>query len=367
MVSMTAFSRMEYIDAIPFAENTSQTLRTNGGIIPNDRFMAGLILEFRGRLTMPAATGPTAVQGDAHAAIIERVTVEGFHRIRRQQEKFIDMRGSDLEQLQKYYNPSPFIKTPTTISVTASATNDMTVQIQIPFTPLRVPVNTAAGYLLDAPNYESLKLTVQYADFRNVVVPGTTAATWSALGSATGTPECRVYGMFALHPNRFAGFVPGRIYRYFQEVTGSPVTTTANEVRLWDIPRGFDVRSIMLKTGTKATNTTAGNNSYATLTDYLTELRVNLGLGKYIRRYLDGGSNYADIASSYNLPGRVTGLNLIDFAQYGNLGEVLNTRPLISGPTGNVELYLQSNVTGAANQSLTAVIEEIRYRPITQR
>lgn len=366
MVSMTAFSRMEYIDAVPFNENTSQTLRTNGGIIPNDRFLANLVLEFRGRLTMPAATGPSAVQGDAHAGIIERVTVEGFHRVRRQQEKFIDLRGSDIEQLQRYYNPSLFQKLPSTISVSASATNDIVLQLVIPFTPLRVPVNAAAGYLLDAPNYESLKLTIQYGDFRSVVVPGTTAATWSAFGSATGSPETRVYGGFALHPTRFAGFVPGRVYRYFQEITGSPVTTTANETRIWDIPRGFDVRSVMLKSGTKATNVTAGNNSFATLTDFLTEMRINLGLGKYIRRYLDGNANYADVAQSYNLPSRLTGLNLFDFAQYGNLGEVLDTRPLISGPTGNVELYLQANVSGAANQAVVAVMEEIRYRPVMQ-
>ena len=366
MVNMTAFSRMEYIDAVPFGENTSQTLRTNGGILPNDRFYSSLILEFRGRLTMPAATGPTAVQGDAHAAIIERVTVEGFHRIRRQQEKFIDLRGAELEQLQRYYSPSNLVKSPATISVTASATNDIVIQLIVPFTPLRMPVNTASGYLLDAPNYESLKLTIQYSDFRNVVVPGTTAATWSAFGSATGSPECRVYGNFALHPTRFAGFVPGRVYRYFQEVTGSPMTTTANEVRLWDIPRGFDVRSIMLKSGVKATNTTAGNNSFASLTDFLSEIRVNLGLGKYVRRYLDGNSNFADVATSYNLTQRYTGMNLIDWAQYGNLGEVLATRPLISGPTGNVELYLQANVTGNTSQALVAVMEEIRYRPIMQ-
>lgn len=366
MVSMTSFSRMEYIDAIPFAENTQQTLRTNGGILPNDRFMAGLLLEFRGRLTMPAATGPSAVQGDAHAGIIERVTVEGFHRIRRQQEKFIDLRGAEIEALQQYYNPSALIKLPTTISITASATNDIVLQLYVPFTPMRVPVNAAAGYLLDAPNYESLKLTVQYGDFRSVVVPGTTAATWSAFGSTTGSPECRTYGFFALHPQRFAGFVPGRVYRYFQEITGSPMTTTANEVRVWDIPRGFDVRSVLLKTGVKATNTTAGNNSFASFSDFLTELRINLGLGKYIRRYLDGNANYADVASSYNLASRRTGINLIDFAQYGNLSEVLNTRPLISGPTGNVELYLQANVSGSANQAAVAVMEEIRYRPIMQ-
>ena len=367
MVPITSFGRVEYIDSIPFGENTTQTLRTNGGLLPNDRFMSSLMLEFRGRLTMPASTGPSAVQGDAHAGIIERVTVEGYHRIRRQQEKFIDLRGAELEQLQRYYQPSAMVKTPTSISVTPNATNDIVLQLVIPFTPLRMPVTVAAGYLLDAPNYESLKLTIQYGDFRSVVVPGSTAATWSAFGSASGSPELRVYGAFALQQSRFAGIVPGRVYRYFQEITGSPVTTTATGVRVWDIPRGFDVRGILLKSGVKATNTTAGNNTFASLTDFMTDMRVNLGLGKYIRRFLDGNSNYMDVAQSYNLAGRVTGVNLIDFAQYANLGEVLNTRPLISGPTGNVDLYLQADVAGNANQAVVAVLEEIRYRPLIQR
>lgn len=364
MIPLTTFNRLEYIDSITFTENSYQTLRTNGGLLPNDRFMNGLLLEFRGRLTMPASTGPSGVQADAHAAIIERVTVEGFHRLRRQQEKFIDLRGADLEFDTRHYLPSPLLKLPSTIVVTANATNDMVVQILVPFTPLRMPAHLQAGYLLDAPNYESLKLTIQWGDFKSVVIPGTTAATWSAYGSASGSPELRVYGQFAMHKTRFANFVPGRVFRYFNELTGSLMTTSATGVRLWDIPRGFDIRKVMLKTGTKATNVTAGNNSFATLTEFLSEIRINQGLGKYIRRYLDSNAVYADMAQSYNLPARVTGMTPIDFAQYGNMGEMLPTRNLISGPNGNVDLYLQADVTGAANQALVAILEEVRFKPI---
>lgn len=364
MLPVTAFARMEYIDSIPFTENATATLRTNGGLIPNDRFYSSIILEFRGRLTMPGSSGPSAVQADAHAAIIERVQIEGFHRIRRQQEKFVDLRGADLELLQRIYNPGVFVKTPTSISVTASATNDMIVQIQIPFGPLRMGVQTQSSYLLDAPNYESLKLTLQFADFKNVVVPGTNAATWSAYGSASGTPEVRVYGNFAIQQARFANFVPGRIFRYFQEITGSIPTTTASQARIWDIPKGFDVRGILLKTGTKATNATAGNNTFATYADFINDIRINMGLGKYIRRWLDSNAVQADLASAYNIGTRITGVAPLDFAQYGSPGEVLNTRPLVSGPTGNVDLYLSGDITGASNQAVVAVMEEWRYRPV---
>ena len=361
-VPITAFSRYEHIDSITFSENSTQTLPTNGGLLPNDRFMAFLILEFRGRLTMPGATGPSAVRAESMAAIIERVQVEGYHKTRRQQERFIDMRGADLELLQRIYSPGAFIKTPT-LSVTASATNDMIFQLLVPFTPQRMPVSVQAGYLLDCPNYESLKLTVQWGDYKNIVVPGATAATWSAYGSTTGNPTLRVAGGFAIQPGRFGNFIPGRIWRYFNESTGSNPTTTNTQTRLFDIPRGFDVRAVVMKTGTKATDTTAGNNAYQTLTDYLADIRINLGLNKSIRRYLDGNGIHADLVTSYNLASRITGLNPLDFAQWGAPGEVLATRPLISGPTGNVDLYVSSDVTGAANQAAVFMMEEWRYRP----
>lgn len=91
-----------------------------------------------------------------------------------------------------------------------------------------------------------------------------------------------------------------------------------------------------------------------------------MGLGKYIRRWLDGNANYSDLVTSYNLPSRVTGLNFIDFAPNGDLREALNTRPLIGGPTGNVDVYVSADVAGAANQAILALYEEIRYRPIKQ-
>jgi hypothetical protein len=364
MMPITALQRMEFIDSIPFAENASATLPTNGGLLPNDRFLHSLMLEFRGRLTMPASSGPSGALQDSIAAIMERVTVEGYHRIRRQQEKVIDMRGADLELEQRFYLPARPVYTPSTISVTANATNDILLQVFVPFVPLRIPPIQQAGYLLDAPNYESLKLTLQFGDFRSLVVPGTNAPTWSAFGSTSGTPTVRVYGNFAQNSSRFSGFVPGRIFRWQQEVTGSPVVTTATDVRLLDVPRGFEIRKVFLKTGTKATGVSAGNNAYATLTDFITDLRFNVGLGKYIRRWLDGNANYADLVTSYNVPPRITGINVIDFASNGDLREALNTRPWIGGPEGNVDVYLSGNVAGASNQALLASFEEIRYRPV---
>lgn len=366
-MNITALNRMEFIDAIPFSENTVATLPTNGGLLPNDRFLYGLLLEFQGRLTMPASGGPTAALGDSIAAIIERVTVEGYHRIRRQQERVIDMRGADLEFEQRFYLPTRPIYTPTSISVTASAANDIRIHLLVPFVPLRMPPAVQAAYLLDAPNYESLKLQIQWADWKNLASGGTNAPTWSAFGSASGNPTLRVYGLFAQNTARFSGFVPGRLFRYFTEITGSIPTTTATQTRLYDVPRGFDIRKLYVKTGVKATTTTAGNNAFSSLSNFLSDFRFNIGLGKYIRRYLTMEALYADLALGYNVPSQVAGINILDFASNGNLSESLSTRQYIAGPTGNVDVYLSADVAGAANQAIVIGLEELRYRPVMAR
>jgi len=365
MYPLSSFGRFEYIDNVPFTENTQQTIRTQGGVLPSDRFLSSLILQFRGRATMPASSGPSGVEAEGVYNVIERVTVEGYHRARQKQEKFIDLRGVDLWQLQRYYLPSLFPASPTTLSTTASATNDIDFTLMIPFTPLRMPVHVQSQYLLDAPNYDGLKLTVQWGDTLSIFTGGTANPTWSAFGSSSGTPELRVFGQFALQATRFAGFVPGRVWRYFQEVTGSLVTTTATGVRLADLPKGHELRSILLKSGTKSTGITAGNNAFATLTEYLDNINVNLGLNKPIRRYRGFDSIHWDVGTAYNLAARNTGIALIDFSQYGLVQEALNTRPLVAGASGNADLYLSADVSGSSNQALMIVYEEWREKPLS--
>lgn len=368
VVPVTAFSRAEFIDQIPFVANSTQTLRSGGGLLPSDRFYSGILVEFRGRLTQPAANPCTTVSADWRSAIIERIVIEGYHRLRGKQEKFIDLRGEDIRLLQQFYCPSPLIQLPTTLATAANDVNDITFQLFIPFTPARMPQSTQSMYLLDAPNYDSLKLSVQFGDYLSVVSGAAGVSTWSAFGSAAGTPEVRVSGYFAINPTRFRSFVPGRVWRYFTEISGSLMTTTQTGTRLYDLPRGYDLRSVMLKTGIKSVATTAGNNVFASLSDAnLANIAVNLGLGKPIRRYHDMGSIYADVATAYNLAGNVAGVKLVDFAQYGNIGEVLQTRSLIAGATGNTDLYLSADVTGAVNQSLIVCVEELRDRPTFAR
>jgi hypothetical protein len=58
-----------------------------------------------------------------------------------------------------------------------------------------------------------------------------------------------------------------------------------------------------------------------------------------------------------------TGYAKIDFAGRGLLAESMDARPLVAGPTGSVDFYLAGDVTGAANQGLVVITEEIRWMP----
>ncbi len=357
---LVSLARPENINTITFTANTIGVLP--GNQLPSDRFMWGLHLLLEGRATMPATGGPTALSADGAAQLIEKITVEGYHRGRGAQERFVDLRGADLFQLGSDYQGLTQYTEPTTWSFTGSATNDFRVNYLVPFVPLGVSPYEQARYLLDNPNYDALKLSLQFGDAVSAFGAGT-APTLTAYGSTTGSPLVRVLGYFALAgPGRFMGQVPGRLFSYFTEVTGSALTTTATRVRLVDIPRGAYVRAITVKTGVKQT-TTGGNNAYGSLSNtILSEIRVNRGLNNPVR-YFPLFIQAREERAAWRGFRAPAGFARIDFAGHGALGEIFNARPLVAGPSGQVDFYLDADVAGAANQAAVFVWEEIRHLP----
>ncbi len=371
----TATSRQEFISDILIQNmNTQYMLPNNGGLIPNDRFMYGMWLIFEGRATN-SGTVPTGVRADGIVNLIQNVTISGYHRVRGQNEQFINLRGIDLYNLNRaYWNAVPFLEPSNgwpqfnpQLSIVGGDFNDVRFALYIPFTPMRVPINQQMGWLLDAPNYDRLQLQVTLGD-STVVFQGLAAGgadtTWSAYGSNGGSPRIRVQGQFALGGTSVYGYVPARTWRYFQEITGSLATTTANTARLYNIPRGNKIRNIMMKTGQQATtNLTAGSVAYDTLTDdALLNILIQRGLNKSIRFYPDYRSLKYEIQQSYGMY-VAPGYALLDFAQRGRLTEALNTVGLVAGPSGDTDLYVQADVTGHDNQAFLFLIEELRNIP----
>lgn len=365
-VPITALTRYEKIASIQLAtKNQSYTLPTQGGQLPSDRFIHSLRLTFEGRYTNPSTNNPTALLADDLPALIERIVVEGYHRSRGMRERFIDIRGADLYRLNAIYHSLAPLCTPALAGyvLTADEANDIRFILDLPFVPERLPAYAQTGWLLDAPNYDALTLTIEYADENNFAVcPAAIPAT--AFGSATGNPVLHVDAMYAMAgPSRFRGFLPGRVWRHYAEVTGSLMTTTATDVRLFNIPRGNRIRAMLLKSGTKATGVTAGNNSYAThVNTALDEIVIYRGINRINRHYRSYEQLMEETVPRYGYR-PPDGYGLIDWAANGLDREVLDARGLIAGPTGDVDLYLGADVTGAANKAALALYEEWRGFP----
>jgi hypothetical protein len=360
---ITALNRFEHIADISYTANTPTNLPTQGGQLVDTRWCWGLLLTLEGRATMPGASMPTAQEADGIAQLIERVTMEGFHRVRQRNERFFDLRGADVDFLTKRWTLGAFPSAPTTWAYTASATNDFREHLLVPFVPMGITSKEQQAYLLDVPNYDTLKLTVQWGDSLSVFGTGT-APTLTAYGSATGSPKVRVAGLWALAgASRFVNRVPGRTFRYFQELTGSLLTTTATGVRMIDIPRGNVMRSITVKTGVKSTTISSGNNAYVTLSDtILANIKINRGINRPVRYYPLMHQIQCEnvLQSMYSK----SGYGVIDFARNGALAESFDARPLVSGPSGQVDFFAEADVTGTTDQAATFIWEEIQALPI---
>ncbi len=169
---------------------------------------------------------------------------------------------------------------------------------------------------LDAPNFESLKLSIKLGDAKSIFVQGADAITFAGFGGA-GNPNIIVSQNILMDNNKWAGRLPGHCIRYFSE---SLITASQTEQKIHDIRRGYFVRSLLLKTGIKATTVTAGNNAYLTYTNAaLANLAIMRGLNQEIRgKYVDMTAIAEETARRYGLPGAVaTGYSLLDFAPNG--------------------------------------------------
>lgn len=353
-------NRPEFIGDIGYVATSTKQLPTNGGNLPTDRYLYGLRCVLEGRMVNPGAGhNPSAVRFDGIAGLINRITVRGNHKARNVQETIFDMRGRDAVELDRVFNGvAPYSEG--TVAVTADASLDFRQSFDIIFPPMGVSKGQQMMYLLDAPNYEALRLDLTFGDPANVFTLGDQSPTLTAYGSAAGTPRVRVTGLFAqAGASRFAGFVPARCIRTFVENTSSDLTNTANGVRLFSPNKSFKYRALILKVGVKA-SVTAGMDAYLTTSDAaLANIQVNNGLGRFIRRYPDFIAPKLDMQKSYGLAPSA-GYCFIDFCAHGTLDDAFNTKGMVAS---GEDFYVSADVTGAASQAAVLITEELRYDP----
>jgi hypothetical protein len=148
-----------------------------------------------------------------------------------------------------------------------------------------------------------------------------------------------------------------------RENSSSDLTTTASNRRLFEIPRGHRIRSILVKAGVINTAVSAGNTAYTTVSDtILDDVKIFAGINKQVRHYTDYFVAQEEAAMAYGLAPS-SGYALLDFARHGAHGEAFDSRGMIAGPTGDTDFFLQGDVTGAANQRAVFMVEELRGGP----
>lgn len=402
--SLVAVSRPEWIGNIDFVANSDTTLNTNNGTLPSDMFYYGLLVEVQGRVDKTLGLGTFTPGVDHILDLIQEVRVEGFHRIRKQSEEFYNVSGSDLWWTNALYaGRAPSVQLGG-VDLDADGDTDFRFFTYLVFPPEAVPLTQQGAYLLDAPNYDRLKLTIRWGDATAVGADaGGSATTLHAFNSGAGNPQSRIHGIFATFGRQGApGFVPGRVWR-FSQVDNTVIRTTQNLARLFNINRGHLIRSLFLRTGTLRTGASANINAFARENlDLINNIRVMRGTNKQIRHYidhwslreydwwtkafvqkmiagvgfnnslvdsppLDNGDTETELATLV-AASQVRSAAMIEFAENHDLATVLDTTQLVQGPTGDVDLFLQADViSGAVNQQARMVTQEIRGVPVGLR
>jgi hypothetical protein len=380
--------REEDIGNVPYVANTGQVLPSQGGILPSDKFYYGLRIKVRGRITDAAGGAPAVQYADWPWSIINRIHIEGYHRPRAAQEPFFDMRGPDIREFFSVTQgafctllvataAAPVLTPVLPRAVNqgfaggANLTTDFIVFYDIifpPAWPMASPGITRqqAQWLLDAPNYDRLVMTIFWGD----VASGFSGANLPGLGGfgvgAGAVPDCTVQALYALGGKNdlFQGFVPGRVWRYFGENTTGDILATVVNSRQYNVPRGFKIARIMTKTGVKSVLVTAGNDAYVTLlnTVFPTNIRLNYGTNKVVRFHPDYHALRETNRQNFELLPS-DGYGIVDFLSHGIMGEALDCQSLIAGPTGDVDVFLSANTLAGANQGALYLVEELRGTP----
>jgi hypothetical protein len=386
MASLTTLVRPQWFQDIAISANDSfYYIGGQGNTYTDDKFLHSMSLYVQGRVTNAASNNPTGTLADGPWSLIDSIQISGYHKIRKQIETFFYMRGPELARFnQHWFGRAPYWKNvPSSgggaqaFSTTASASNDFRFRLIIPFVPYPCNLEEQTRYLLDVPNYDNLQFRVFWGSDKSILSGQTTASTFSAYGSGTGNPLLSVIVNRALGGiEKFAGFVPGRVFRVFYEDTSSLITTTATGTKLRYLPKGYSLKSILLKTGHKYTSGNSGENAYDTLTDgALANIKLKNGSNEifFYRDFYDMKENSQSLmrgAVSVNTPPALdAGYAVHEFAPIyfssdaDILSQAFDTRKLIVGPTQDVDLHVEADVTGAGGQAAVWVEEELRYAP----
>ena len=350
---VVTLNRWEKISTKPWTANNTLRFTKSADFDPS-RILRSMLINIQCTIAVGVADA-SALLADGVAAILEQIRMYGSHQGRGSTDNFLQVRGCDMKVYKNMQAGVSIFDNSSALAVTHGQSYNVDFNIILDFPPAHLRLEEQVGYLLDVPNYSQLELDLQFGDALSI---------WNPAGTTTfaiTNQNVNVLGRYAQEKGKFAGFAFGLKYMIFTENATSDLTTTANQKNLYQLDNKGRIRSILVKTGTKATTTTAGNNAYATVSDsILANLRIVQTPSQKFREY----ARFTDIKAinsndhKYNPP---TGYALIEFGGDGLSFEALAPKSIATGQAGDTNLWLQADPTGAANQAMVTVQESLYY------
>jgi len=249
--------------------------------IPLARALESIKIVWRGRLVIGTADYTTGIP-EAPQSLIERIVIRGNHT-RWGNQVLVDLSGATAFASLRCFqirgniamNGTTLIgdlgsPLPSTgINAGAQGTYDLEIHYEIPMAPWGAwNARMAIPYLWREENFgNSLQIEVTVGDRTSLGTPaGGSTTTWTAFGSASGSPSVEIYGNYAmLGPLQGVG-ENGLVLR--SEITASPaLTSVSGATQLGAQLRKTVTTNLLLKTGVILTGTSSGVNVFASLSD----------------------------------------------------------------------------------------------------
>lgn len=354
---MNVPGRLEFIDDIPFVANSIETRPSKGGVLETDRDLCGLLLEVEGRDAIGVAN-MASENVDSPYSIVDQVLVHGISKIRKKEEFFYVLRGPDIRE--KALIETGRAPNSTGAIGVAQGNKDFRFHLPLYFWPegRDIPVGVKAQYVLPCKDFDSLVCEVKWADGISFGPNGAgTTHTFTAFGSAAGSPRARIHGLYAQWGSEGRTFQPGQIWRSYKDNVTADLAANQTDYRLMNLLTGNLLRSLLIKIGTQAA-VTAGNRAYATLSNtILGKLALVTGTNKQ-------AWSMADFLTLREYAGELAGIAAdAGFGLYDFCGEGDLSCAYPEPANADADFFLKTDVVGAASQMATVIFEEIRVQP----
>ena len=242
-----------------------------------------------------------------------------------------------------------------------TGTYDIRIVIDLPAAPFHCAPYLRPGFGIRTQEWaDSLQLRIEFGTVTNGadgalgLDAATTTHTFTAKGSASGSPTIDVYSLPVLSGlDVDASLVPGYLSRVATPVTSTLQAAGGLNTNLVTLEKQNTTRIFAL-IGTSTTNPT-----FLTLSDTnLTTLGMVVGGNRIVRENDDIFSHKADACRRYNV-NPIQGMTLLDFVPAGNPDSKYDASDAAPGTT----LNLRGTIAGVANAQGIFVQETEQYQP----